>query len=248
MKTTLNIENESFTKLNDSPVHRVLVWATIISIQTSFYLIFIYAPLEATMREVQKIFYIHVSSAWVAFLAFFVVFVLSIMYLVTRKRIYDIYAGISAEIGVVFTTIVMTTGPIWARSSWNTWWAWEPRLTTSLILWFIYLAYIMIRQMDGAWDKKARLSAVFGIIGFIDVPIVFMAIRWWQSKFHPIVFGDGPSQKGGGVEPEMLVALIAMTISFTLLYVVLLQKGVYLAKAKITVENWKEKLREKLVS
>jgi heme exporter protein C len=247
MKTTLNLELEPFTKLKDSFVHRVLVWATIISILTSFYLIFIYAPIETTMREVQKIFYIHVSSAWVAFLAFFVVFVLSIMYLVTRKRIYDIYAGISAEIGVVFTTIVMTTGPIWARSSWNTWWAWEPRLTTSLILWFIYLAYIMIRQMDGAWDKKARLSAVFGIIGFIDVPIVFMAIRWWQSKFHPIVFGDGPSQKGGGVEPEMLVALIAMTISFTLLYVVLLQKGVYLEKAKITVENWKEKLREKLV-
>jgi heme exporter protein C len=247
MKTTLNLEHEPITKLKDSLVHRVLVWATIISILTSFYLIFIYAPLETTMREVQKIFYIHVSSAWVAFLAFFVVFVLSIMYLVTRKRIYDIYAGISAEIGVVFTTIVMTTGPIWARSSWNTWWAWEPRLTTSLILWFIYLAYIMIRQMDGAWDKKARLSAVFGIIGFIDVPIVFMAIRWWQSKFHPIVFGDGPSQKGGGVEPEMLVALITMTISFTLLYVVLLQKGVYLEKAKITVENWKEKLREKLV-
>jgi heme exporter protein C len=247
MKTTLNLEHEPFTKLKDSLVHRVLVWATIFSILTSFYLIFIYSPLETTMREVQKIFYIHVSSAWVAFLAFFVVFVLSIMYLVTRKRIYDIYAGISAEIGVVFTTIVMTTGPIWARSSWNTWWAWEPRLTTSLILWFIYLAYIMIRQMDGAWDKKARLSAVFGIIGFIDVPIVFMAIRWWQSKFHPIVFGDGPSQKGGGVEPEMLVALIAMTISFTLLYVVLLQKGVYLEKAKITVENWKEKLREKLV-
>jgi heme exporter protein C len=247
MKTTLNLEHEPFTKLKDSLVHRVLVWATIFSILTSFYLIFIYSPLETTMREVQKIFYIHVSSAWVAFLAFFVVFVLSIMYLVTRKRIYDIYAGISAEIGVVFTTIVMTTGPIWARSSWNTWWAWEPRLTTSLILWFIYLAYIMIRQMDGAWDKKARLSAVFGIIGFIDVPIVFMAIRWWQSKFHPIVFGDGPSQKGGGVEPEMLVALIAMTISFTLLYVVLLQKGVYLEKAKITVGNWKEKLREKLV-
>jgi heme exporter protein C len=248
MKTELHLEQGSMENLKDSNVHRILVWATIISILTSFYLLFIYAPIETTMREVQKIFYIHVSSAWVAFLAFFVVCVLSIMYLVTRKRVYDIYAGISAEIGVVFTTIVMTTGPIWARSSWNTWWAWEPRLTTSLILWFIYLAYIMIRQMDGAWDKKARLSAVFGIIGFIDVPIVFMAIRWWQSKFHPIVFGNGPSQKGGGVAPEMLVALIAMTISFTLLYIVLLQKGVKIERVKITVENWKEKLREKLVS
>jgi heme exporter protein C len=248
MKLGSNLSQEPLSQLNDSKVHRFLVWATVISLFASLYLIFIYAPLEKTMREVQKIFYIHVSSAWVAFLAFFVVFVLSIMYLVTRKRVYDVYAGVSAEIGVVFTTIVMTTGPIWARSSWNTWWAWEPRLTTSLILWFIYLAYIMIRQMDGAWDKKARLSAVFGIIGFIDVPIVFMAIRWWQSKFHPIVFGDAPNQKGGGVEPEMLVALIAMTITFTLFYVVLLQKGVNIEKAKIKVENWKEQLREKLVS
>jgi heme exporter protein C len=248
MKTELTTDKGSFSKLSESPVHRILVWATIISILTSLYLIFIYAPLETTMREVQKIFYIHVSSAWVAFLAFFIVFVFSIMYLVTRKRIYDVYAGMAAEIGVVFTTIVMTTGPIWAKSSWNTWWSWEPRLVTSLILWFIYIAYIMIRQMDGSWDKKARLSAVFGIIGFIDVPIVFMAIRWWQSKFHPIVFGDGPSQSGGGVAPEMLVALIAMTISFTLLFVVLLQKGVYLEKAKIQVENWKEVLREKMVS
>lgn len=248
MKTELTIEQPTLSKLRESPVHRLLVWVTILSILISFYLIFVFAPLETTMREVQKIFYIHVGSAWNAFLAFFVVCVFSIMYLVTRKRIYDVYAGVSAEIGVIFTTIVLTTGPIWARSSWNTWWAWEPRLTTTLILWFIYLAYIMIRQMDGSWDKKARLSAVFGIIGFIDVPIVFMAIRWWQSKFHPIVFGEGPSQKGGGVAPEMLVALIATTIALTLLYVVLLQKGVYLEKARIQVEHWKEVLREKMVS
>lgn len=248
MDAKFNLEQDSVSNLRESSVHRTLVWATIVSIMASFYLIFIYAPLETSMREVQKIFYIHVGSAWNAFLAFFVVCVFSIMYLVTRKRIYDIYAGISAEIGVVFTTIVLTTGPIWARSSWNTWWVWEPRLITTLILWFIYLAYIMIRQMDGAWDKKARLSAVFGIIGFIDVPIVFMAIRWWQTKFHPIVFGEGPSQRGGGIEPEMLVALIATTIALTLFYVVLLQKGVYLEKAKIQVELWKEQLREKMIS
>ncbi len=124
-------------------------------------------------------------------MAFFVTFVFSILYLVKRKRIFDTYAYVSAEIGVVFTIIVLTTGPIWAKSSWNTWWVWEPRLITTLILFFIYVAYIMIRQMDGVWDKKARLCAVFGIIGFVDVPIVFFAIRWWQTKLHPIVFGNG---------------------------------------------------------
>lgn len=152
--------------------------STVVAMLAAIYLIFMYAHIEKTMGVVQKIFYIHVSSAWCAFLAFFVTFAYSILYLVKRKRIFDTYAYVSAEIGVFFTTIVLTTGPIWAKSSWNTWWVWEPRLITTLILWFIYMAYIMIRQMDGVWDKKARLAAVFGILGFADVPIVFFAIRW----------------------------------------------------------------------
>jgi heme exporter protein C len=198
----------------------------------AFYFIFLFAEIEKTMGAVQKIFYMHVPSAWVAFLAFFVTFVFSILFLIKRKRIYDTYAYVSAEIGVVFTIIVLTTGPIWAKSSWNTWWAWEP--------------YLMVRQMDGVWDKKARLAAVFGIIGFADVPIVFFAIRWWQSKFHPIVFGDGPSQEGGGIAPSMLVALLVTITAFTVLYAYLLHKGVSFENMKIKVDQYKEKLRERL--
>jgi heme exporter protein C len=103
---------------------------------------------------------------------------------------------------------------------------------------------VMIRQMDGVWEKKARLAAVFGIIGFVDVPIVFMAIRWWNTKFHPVVFGEGKNQTGGGVEPEMLVALLAMILATTILYAFLLTRGVYLEKMKTKVEHYKEQLRE----
>lgn len=227
-------------------VTQILLAASIVLLLISFYMIFIWSPVEKVMGVVQKIFYIHVASASTAFLAFLVVFVFSILYLVKRKRIYDIYAQISAEIGVVLTTIVLTTGPIWAKSSWNTWWAWEPRLTTTLILWFIYMAYIMIRQMDGIWEKKARLAAVFGIIGFVDVPIVFFSIRWWQSKFHPIVFGEGASQTGGGIEPSMLATLLVTISAMTLFYTFLLRKGVSLEKMKLTVSQYKEKLREGL--
>jgi heme exporter protein C len=234
--------------LEESKLHKVLTIIAAISILISIYLAFIFAPVEKVMGVVQKIFYFHVGSAWNAFLAFFIVFILSIAYLITRKRKFDIYAGISAEIGVVFTLIVLITGPIWARSSWNTWWTWEPRLTTTLILLFIYLAYIMIRKMEGPWDKKARLAAIFGIIGFIDVPIVFMAIRWWESKLHPIVFGEGPSQTGGGIETTMLIALIVTTISLTLLYVVLLQKGVNIEKAKLRVQEFKEKIQGNIIN
>ncbi len=250
---SMNLERENaalpesqLTGTRGIHVSKILFGATVISMLVSFYFIFIYAAEEKTMHAAQKIFYFHVSSAWLAFMAFFVTFVFSILFLIKRKRIYDMYAYVSAEIGVVFTIIVLTTGPIWARSAWNTWWVWEPRLITTLILFFIYVAYIMIRQMDGVWDKKARLAAVFGIIGFADVPIVFFAIRWWQTKFHPIVFGNGPSQQGGGMEDSMLVALLLTITAFTILYAYLLYKGVSFEKMRIKVEQYKEKLREKM--
>lgn len=230
-----------------SKLHQILVWTLIPLMIVALYLIFAWSPVEKTMGIVQKIFYFHVGSAWTAFLSFTVVFVCSILFLIKRKRIYDIVAGISSEIGVVFTAIVLTSGPIWGRSAWNTWWTWEPRLTTTLILFFIYLAYILIRHMDGPWEKNARLASVFGIIGFIDVPIVFMAIRWWNSKLHPIVFGEGPSGRGGGIEPAMLFTLLFTLGVITLLYVVLLQKGIYIEKTKLAVDQYKKHVQEKLI-
>ncbi|MEH7107242.1 cytochrome c biogenesis protein [Bacillus sp. JJ1764] len=232
------------TRVSNLP--KILFGGTVISMLASLYLIFLYAEEEKTMGAAQKIFYFHVSSAWVAFFAFFVTCVFSVLFLVKRKRIYDTYAYVSAEIGIVFTLIVLTTGPIWAKSAWNTWWVWEPRLITTLILFFIYVAYIMVRHMDGAWDKKARLAAVFGVIGFVDVPIVFFAIRWWQTKLHPIVFGDGVNQQGGGITSSMLVALLVSIATFTILYAYLLNKGVTLENMKIKVEQYKERIRESL--
>lgn len=227
--------------------HKVLVILTVPMVLIALYLTFIWSPVEMKMGVVQKIFYFHVASAWSAFLAFFIVFVFSIAFLITRKRICDIVAGVSAEIGVIFTAIVLTSGPIWARSAWNTWWSWEPRLTTTLVLFFIFLAYMMIRNMEGVWEKKARLSAVFGIIGFLDVPVVFMAIRWWSTKMHPIVFGEGVNQSGGGITPEMLFTLIFTVVTLTLMYVVFLQKGIYIEKTKIALSQWKEQYQEKLI-
>lgn len=227
-----------------SMLQKILGWASLIMAIVGLSLVFFYAPIEKTMGIVYQIFYVHVPIAWIGFAAFFVTFVFSILFLVKRKRIYDTYAYVSAEIGVVFLTLTLITGSIWARSSWNTWWSWEPRLTTALILWFIYVAYLMVRQMDGVWEKKARLAAVFGIIGFVDVPIVFMAIRWWNTKFHPVVFGEGKNQSGGGIEPEMLTALLTMIAFTTVLYAFLLVRGVAFEKMKHKFEQYKEQVRE----
>lgn len=217
---------------------RPLGWISLVLMLVALYAIFIYAPLEKTLLEVQKIFYVHVGTAWNAFLAFFVVFVASLAFLRTREARWDRLAGGSAEIGVLFTTLVLITGPIWARSSWNTWWTWEPRLTTTLILWFIYMAYLLIRATVGEEQRRGTLAAVFGIVGFIDVPIVYLSVQWWGS--HPIVLGP----RGGGLPAPMLTALILSVLAFTALYLYLLNKNLGIQAVEAELKKLKEQLRQ----
>lgn len=232
-------------KLVPSKLHKVLLILSIPMIIVCLYLIFIWSPIERIMGPVQKIFYFHVASAWNAFFAFFIVFIFSLLYLFTKKRKYDLIAGVSGEIGVVFTAIVLITGPIWARSAWNTWWTWEPRLTTTLILFFMYVAYIVLRQLNMEWQKQARLSAVFGIIGFLNVPVVYMSIQWWGSKLHPQVVKNS---EGSALDPEMYFTLMFSAITFTLIYIILMQKGLYAERLKLKVQQLKAKKHEKMLN
>lgn len=230
-----------------SLLHRILVIIAVPMVFIALYLTFIYTPVEKQMGVVQKIFYFHVGSAWNAFFAFFIVGLFSLLYLITRKRTYDLIAKVSAEIGVVFTAIVLTTGPIWARSAWNTWWTWEPRLTTTLILLFIYIAYIMVRSLELEWQKKARLSSVLGIIGALMVPVVYMSIHWWESNLHPVIGEDLEGAKSSALEPSMLFTLIFTVLTMTVIYIVFLQKGLYIEKLQLHVSKLKAKVNEKMI-
>lgn len=183
----------------------------------TLYCAFIFAPTEAVMGEVQRIFYFHIAVDWIALLAPCIVFVSSIGYLITGDRKYDIWAASSAEIGVVFGTLVLITGSLWAKPVWNTWWTWDPRLTTFLLLWLIYVSYLLLRANMVESDKKYKLSAVFGILGFIDVPIVWMSIRWWRT-IHPVVITSTKIN----LDPDMQIAMFVSLGTFTLLYAVLL--------------------------
>ncbi|MCE7792810.1 cytochrome c biogenesis protein [Salipaludibacillus sp. CUR1] len=241
-------DREEMKGLLPTKLHKVLIITAVPMTLAALYLVFVWSPVERIMGPVQKIFYFHVASAWNAFFAFFIVFVFSLLFLFTKKRKYDLIAGVSGEIGVVFTAIVLTTGPIWARSAWNTWWTWEPRLTTTLILFFMYIAYIMIRNLDMEWQKRARLASVFGIIGFVNVPIVYMSIRWWESNLHPVVMSEGAEGAGGGLDPSMLFTLIFSVFTLTLIYFILLQKGLYVEKLKLQVKKLKAKEQEKMIS
>jgi heme exporter protein C len=182
------------------------------------YCVFDVVPNEVTMGVVQRIFYFHVPSAWVSFLAFGVVFAASILYLATRRWIWDTLAHAAAELGVLFCAIVLVTGPIWARPAWGTWWTWEARLTTTLILWLIFVAYLVLRGQAEDRAQEARFAAVLGIVGFLDVPIIYFSVKIWRGH-HPIVFKTGG---GHGLEPVMLRTFMLCMITFTLLFALLL--------------------------
>lgn len=209
-----------------------LGWATFVAVLSALALVFLWVPAEAAMGDVQRIFYFHVAAAWTAFLAFAAVCLGSLAYLRTRQRRWDHLAFASAEIGVVFTTAVLITGPLWARPIWNTWWTWDPRLTTTLLLWFLYVGYLLIRASAGSGEREARLAAAFGILGFLDVPIVFFSARWWRS-IHPSVV----TAERINLENAMVLTLVVSVLAFTLLYLYMLGQRVRLERLRDGLES-----------
>ena len=180
------------------------------------YFIFMVAPTDAVLGHVQRVFYFHVPIAIMSFLAFFVVFIASLMYLFKRSPKWDAFAHASAEVGVVFVTLALISGVIWARPVWNTWWTWEPRLTTTLILWLIYIAYLMVRSYAPTQSKGAIYAAVVGIIGFVDVPIVYYSVVWWRSIHpSPVV---GPFAKSDSLDSTMALVLLYSFITFVFFF------------------------------
>jgi heme exporter protein C len=194
-------------------------------------MVFVYVPTEKHGGIVQRIFYFHVPVAWVSFLAFFVTFIASILYLWKREVKWDAVACASAEVGVIFTTLVLITGPIWAKPAWGIWWTWDARLTTSLVLWLIYVAYLLVRSLASEPAKGARYGAVIGIVGFIDVPIVFLTVNLWRTQ-HPttIIFE-------GGLTTPMLMTLMVSIVAFTILYVLLVMQSTKLKKMEAEVRR-----------
>lgn len=162
----------------------ILFSLSLVLMMTALYLVFVYVPTEKEMGIVQRIFYLMVPMGWLALLSFFIVFIGSILYLVKRTDKWDIIAYSSAEVGIVFTSLALINGSIWAKPIWGVWWAWEPRLTSTLVLWLIYIAYLMVRSFAADKPRGARFAAVVGIIGFVDLPIIILATTLWRG-IHP---------------------------------------------------------------
>jgi len=188
------------------------------------------------LMQHNPIFYMHIPAAWIALAAFFIVFVAGIAYLRKRTPFWDIVGTSAAELGVLFTTLFLLNGSIWSKMEWGTWWVWEARLTSSLVLWIIYVAYFLLRAYISDPDTRARYAAVFGIIGFVDVPIVILTL-FVARKMHP-----------GGVafhldQPVMIIALVTGVVAFTLLFLALLFFRIHLKEDELELGKLKQ-LRE----
>lgn len=206
----------------------------VLNIAVGLYMALFYAPQEKTMGDAQRIFYFHVPSAWIGFLAFFVVFVASLLFLWKRERRWDALALSAAEIGVVFTTLVLLTGPLWAKKAWGAFWVWDARLTTTLILWMIYIGYLMLRSTAES-ERRARFAAVLGIVGALDVPIIYFSVQIWRTQHPELLITES-----GGLAPQMTQTLMVCLLSFTLLFAYLLIQRLRLEQARDQVNVLRE--------
>ena len=217
---------------------RILLLISTALIVTALAMVFIFVPTDAGQGVIQRIFYFHVPVAWIAFLAFFVTFVAGIVYLAKRNPFADVVASASAEIGLIFTTLILITGSIWARPVWGVWWTWDARLTASLVLWLIYLSYFIIRAYISDEERKARFAAVVGIIGFVDVPIVALAIQFSKTQHPSAVIFEG------GLAGSMLATLLVSIAAFTALYLLLLAVRIHLKEDEKELHSLKEGMGE----
>jgi heme exporter protein C len=206
---------------------RLLGWLAVLALAVGAVMGFAIAPREATQGNVQRIMYLHVPTAWVAYLAFGVVLVASIAYLARRAPGADRLAHASAEVGVVFTGLTIAAGSIWGKPTWGTWWTWDARLTSVAILFVMYLGYLLLRGMIDDRERAARYCAVLGIVAALDVPLVHFSVYWWRTLHQP------PSVlKPGSVTmpPAILGALLVNLAAFTILYVYFVAKRVRLLR------------------
>jgi heme exporter protein C len=221
----------------------VLAVITAVVMLVGLYMALIYAPTEREMGDVQRIIYYHVPAAWLAFVAFFVVFVFSFLYLLRSNKKWDSMAVAAAEVGVLFCSINLITGPIWAKPVWGVWWTWDARLTLTLVLWLIYVAYLMLRHYVQDPERRATFSAVVGIIGFIDVPLVYFSIRWWRTQHPQPVIAGG---EGSGLDPMMWYTVLVTLAGFALLFVYLLKRRTELELLRDDLDRLHDRIEQQL--
>ena len=221
----------------------VLGWLSLVGMAGTAVLVFGFTPPDALMGFSQKIMYLHVPSVWVTYLSFFIVFFCSVGYLWKRSSGFDLVARAAAEIGLIFCGLGIITGAIWGRPTWGTYWVWDARLTTTLLLFLIYVGYLVLRAFSDPGEKQARMAAIIGIVGFLDIPLIHLSVQWWRTLHQPTtVFkvGAGGEAKPA-MPPELLTPLFISLGVMTLFYA-------FLLLYRLDIETRHEDLAEELAN
>ena len=221
------------TRTNTTVLEHILHLLLLVLVPVCLYVVFAVAPTEGSMGIVQRIFYVHLPAALSSFLGIGLCALFSALYLWTKRRQFDLVAHASGELGLLFCTIVLITGPIWARPVWGVWWTGEARLTSTLILWLIFAGYLILRQSAEEKEQAARWAAVVAIVGALDVPIIYKSVEWWRGLHPKVLRVSG----GGGLDPIMERTLLLCTVTFFLLFVLLLIQRCRLGQLREEVES-----------
>ena len=219
---------------------KILDVVSIIVLAISTYLALFFAPTELVMGQVQRVFYFHIGTAWVGLLGFIIAALSGIVYLVTKDMRWDLFEVAAVEVSTVFFFLTIVLGSIWARPAWNTWWTWDPRLTTAAVTELIYIAYFMLRQGIEDPEKRARFGAVYTLLGGVSAPITFMVIRLFRT-IHPVVIGGQSANAQGGfsMTADMKIAFFFALFAFTVIFVDLIWNRIRLGELENKVEQLK---------
>ncbi|HEX3592329.1 MAG TPA: cytochrome c biogenesis protein CcsA [Pseudonocardiaceae bacterium] len=211
----MKLVQTALAKAGSRGAQRILGWATVAGLAAAGVLALFVVPPDASQGDVQRLMYVHVPAAWLAFASFGVVFLASVAYLKTKRTRWDRVAVSSAEIGVLFCALTIILGSLWGRPVWGTWWTWDPRLTTTAVLLLIYVGYLTLRRVADSPTRRAHWSAVIGVVGFVDVPITHLSVTWWRSLHQgPTVLQLSTPT----IAPIMLFTLMFSLLVFTLAY------------------------------
>lgn len=202
----------------------------------TLYMIFIWVPTEQNLGVSQRIFYFHVPLAWLGMISILVVAVGSFMHLATGKEHWDSLAYSTAELGVIFATLILVTGAIWAKPVWGVWWTWDAKLTTTLVLWFIYVGYLMVRAYSPQGSQGKRYASVVALLGAIDAPIIYLASVWWRTA-HPDLNVGPLADSDNTLDPRIGLTLLVSMVTFTVFYVYMLMERYALRRTEVALDE-----------
>ena len=240
--TQLAVSQEPVPSPANGLARDVLLIASFLMMALTLYLVYFWAPTEQNLGISQRIFYFHVPLGWIGMVSIIVVAIASLLHLITGRQRWDDLAYSTAELGVIYASLILVTGAIWGKPAWGVWWTWDPKLTTTLVLWFIYVAYLMIRAYGPMGSQGKRFASVIALIGAIDAPIIYMASIWWRTAHPALNIGPAASDAEALGSSRIYMTLLVSVVTFTVMYIALLTERYAMRKSESDLDELHQRM------